>query len=241
MFTSSPIRRAAALLAVFTCLPLAASAEDPLEHEFDLYWGEQRDITNIHKRLFQKDGRHEISIFGGVIPNDDFFVYYPVGLKYDYYFSEDFALEVSGAYLIGVNSELEDFIETTLAPGSYEVNLPQALEWKAGAGVMWTPVYGKFGAFATKLAHFDFGIALGIDVLGTKVAKTGATVTEQSRIDVGGNVGATVRFFVWDFIAIRLDYRHTFYNGRNAEDESRGLSHAAEITLGLGFWTPEPN
>ena len=237
----SRLIRAGALLAAVLFVPLSAAAdEDPLDREFDLYWGEKRDVTNIHKRLFLKQGRHEFTVNGGVIPNDDFFTYYPIGLKYDYYFTEDIAIEVAGEYMVKSESDLRNFIEKDILDGDViDVQLPQYLEWQAGVGVVWTPIYGKFGAFATKLAHFDFGIELGVMALGTRVHKEGET-EDKARIDVGGNVGATVRFFVLDFFAIRIDYRHFFYNARDADDESRGVSYPAEITLGLSFWTPEP-
>lgn len=226
-----------------TLVPSVAAAQDetadPLESEFDMYWAKSREVTNIHKRLFLKQGRHEFAIFGGVIPNDDFFTYFPIGLRYDYYFAEDFAIEISGSYLIKQNSELGSFLENDLAGGSLEVDLPQYLEWQAGAGVLWTPLHGKVGAFGTKLGHFDFGIALGVMALGTRLRKEGED-EYKPRVDVGGNVGATVRFYVHDFIAIRVDYRHYFYAARDADDEFRGVSYPAEISLGLAFFTPAP-
>jgi outer membrane beta-barrel protein len=228
-----------AVLAALLTAPFAAHAEeDPLANDFDLYWGEKRDVTNIHKRKFMKDGRHEFAIMGGVIPNDDFFTYYPLSLRYDYSFSEDIALEVSGSYMFKKNSDLENFLENDIIAG-LQVQLPQYLQWQAGAGVLWTPIYGKFGAFATKVAHFDFGIVLGVMALGTMVQPEGKPDYE-SRIDVGGNAGATLRFYVLDFMAIRLDYRHYFYAARDADDNTRGVSYPAEISLGLSFWTPEP-
>jgi outer membrane beta-barrel protein len=231
------------ILATLTLVPATASAQedavDPLEEDFDMYWANNRDVTNIHKRLFLKDGRHEFTIFGGVIPNDDFFTYYPVGLRYDFYFSEDFAIEVSGAYFIKQDSDLASFLQNDIAQGSLEVDLPQFLEWQAGAGVLWTPIHGKVGAFGTRLGHFDFGIALGVMVLGTQHRLEGEA-DYKSRPDVGGNVGATARVYLTDFLALRVDYRHYFYAARDAQDNSRGVSFPAEISLGVSFFTSAP-
>ena len=75
--------------------------------------------------------------------------------------------------------------------------------------------------------------------LGTDVQKEGVSEAE-GRVDVGGNVGATVRFYVHDYIALRVDYRHYFYNARDADDNSRGLSYPLELTFGLSFFTAAP-
>lgn len=232
-------------LAVLMALPNAAMAQEtdepppPLSRQFDLYWAKKRDVRNIHKRLFLKEGRHEFAIFGGVIPNDDFFAYFPIGLRYDYYFSEDLAIEVSGSYLIKKNSDLEDFLEQEIFSG-IEVELPQYLEWQAGAGVLWTPLHGKVAIFDTKLGHFDFGFMLGVMALGTRVQAEGETEA-LPRVDVGGTVGATVRFYLLEFLALRVDYRHYFYAARDADDNARGLSFPAEISFGVSFFTPAPN
>jgi outer membrane beta-barrel protein len=214
-------------------------APSRLDEQFDLYWADVRDVRNIHKRLFLKEGRHEFVLSAGVIPNDDFFVYFPMGLRYNYFFTEDLSVEVSGSYMIKQDSELRSFLEEKYFVG-LEVDLPQHLEWQAGAGVFWTPLHGKVAVFDTKLGHFDFGIGLGVMALGTQVQREGEEGT-KGRTDVGGNVGAVVRFYVHDFIALRVDYRHYFYVGRDADDENRGLAYPAEIAFGLSFFTEAPN
>lgn len=242
MNTPRTLKLTGLALALLMAVPVAHADDPPppLDEQFDLYWASRREVRNIHKRLFLKDGRHEFTISGGVIPNDDFFVYFPVGLRYDYYFSEDLALEISGSYMPKMNSDLEDFLEKEFIDKiQLEVDLPQFLEWQAGAGVLWTPLHGKVAIFDTKLGHFDFGFELGVMAIGTRVQKEGADEAKP-RVDVGGNVGATVRFYLLDFLALRLDYRHYFYAARDADDNNRGLSFPAEISLGISFWTPAP-
>jgi hypothetical protein len=75
--------------------------------------------------------------------------------------------------------------------------------------------------------------------LGTNLQEEGATEATH-RPDVGGNVGATIRLYLADFLALRIDYRHYFYAGRDADDEVRGFSHAAEVSLGVSFFTAAP-
>ncbi len=233
--------------ALLVTAPSLAQAQEQaptrLDEQFDLYWANVRDVRNIHKRLFLKEGRHEFVVSTGIIPNDDFFVYFPQGFRYNYFFSEDLSIEVSGSYMVQMNSELKDFLESE----NLDVILPQYLEWQAGAGVFWTPLHGKVAIFDTKLGHFDFGIGLGLMALGTRVTRSGdfdVSADEAkytARTDVGGNVGAVVRFYVHDFIALRLDYRHYFCVGRDAQDNNRGLAYPAEIAFGVSFFTEAPN
>jgi len=228
-------------MVLLMAVPTIALAEDDqpseMTREFDKYWAKRRQVRNIHKRLFLKDGRHEISIVGGVIPNDDFFVYYPMGVRYDWYVTEDLAIEVDGSYIVETKTDLKKFLETEITGGV--VNLPQVLEYQTGVGLMWTPLHGKVGAFSTYLGHFDFGIKLGVMAIGTKVA-TDSGAAAKRRIDVGGNAGATVRLYFLDFMAIRIDYRHYFYAARNTNDDIRGLSFPAEISMGLSLFTSAP-
>ena len=213
----------------------AAKAPPTNPRKFDQFWAEKRQIRNIHKRLFLKDGRHEFTIYGGVIPNDEFWNYYPLGIRYDYYFSESLALEVSGSYIISERAALEEYLETEVVEG-LKVELPQFLEWQAGAGVVWSPLHGKVSVFGSLLGHYDLGLAFGVMAIGTRLQKEGATEA-RPRVDVGANVGATVRFYVHDLIALRFDYRHYFYTARDADDNTRGISFPLELSIGVSFFT----
>ncbi|GMV43485.1 MAG: hypothetical protein AMXMBFR64_52010 [Myxococcales bacterium] len=234
-----------AALFVFACLsgavfasPALAEDKTPLDDDLDKYWGERRDIRTIQKREFLKDTRHEFSIFTGVVPNDDFKVYIPIGGRYDYYFSEDIGLEISGAYLFAVETKLREFLTDQFESGGgvdAQIFLTETLKWYASADVKWSPFHGKVGLFTTKLFHFDFYIAAGVGVVGTEVDPPGQNAPNSDEYKIAGNVGAGAAGFVNDWLAIRIDYRHFFY-----EFQGGGLSYPAEITLGVSFFTAAP-
>ena len=234
------------LLAFLLSLPAAnAFAADPepagdsavtetkaLDERLEKYWGtEMREIEVLQKRLHRKEGRHEFSLYFGVIPNDEFYSYYPIGARYDYFFAEDFGLELWGSYLIRVESGLETFLEANFNK-SLLVDVPQSLQWLAGANFIWSPIHGKIGIFAEKLAHFDAHLAFGVGAIGTTVRQLGE---EQGKVDIAGNLGIGLRFFMTDDIALRFDYRQFFYPA-----EGGGLTHPAELTLAVSFWTAAP-
>lgn len=214
--------------------PGTAPVEDTrkLDDRLKKYWGtEMRDIHTLQKRLYRKEDRAEFELYSGVIPNDEFYTYYPLGLRADYFFAEDFGAEVWGSYLIRVNSDLEDFLEENFR-NSLRVNVTQSLQWLAGANFLWSPLHGKLGFFTDKLAHFDMHLAFGVGTIGTTVRNLGV---EDSKIDVGGNVGLGLRFFLSQSVTLRFDYRQFFYAA-----EAGGLSHPVELTLGVSFMTSAP-
>ncbi|MCC6621137.1 MAG: outer membrane beta-barrel domain-containing protein [Deltaproteobacteria bacterium] len=203
-----------------------------LDARLKRYWGtEMREVQTLQKRLYRKEDRFEFEVYSGVIPNDEFFSYYPLGLRAGMFFTEDLGAEVWGSYLIRVNSDLEDFLEENFRD-SLRVNVTQSLQWLAGANLLWSPLHGKLGFFTEKLAHFDMHLAFGVGTIGTTVRDLGV---EESKIDIGGNVGIGMRFFFNDTIAMRFDYRQFFYAA-----EAGGLSHPAELTLGVCFFTAAP-
>ncbi len=225
--------------------PAAHAAEgDPMEDTRKLdealkkYWGnEMREVDALQKRLYRKDQRWEFELYTGVIPNDEFFSYYPLGGRVDYFFAEDFGLEVWGSYLIRVASDLESFLEDNFNE-SLIVDVPESLQWLAGVNFLWSPVHGKLGIFTDTLGHFDVHLAFGAGVIGTTVRQL---EKEESRIVPAGNVGVGMRFFLTESIALRFDYRQFFYAAAQLDNGTGGgLSHPAELTLGVSFMTAAP-
>jgi len=220
------------LATLFGCLvmPVAQAQEKgSLDKYLDKYWAEKRDVRVIQKRLYQKDGRHEFTPFFGFIPNDEFYMYYPVGGRYTYYISEDIGIEAFGAYIPNTYSDLGGFIDSEFG---LETNLPQRLEWTAGLEGVWSPIHGKIGLFTKKLAHFDWVLMVGVGALGSQVKTAEEGGQTKSKIDVAGNVGTGLRFFILDWLALRFEYRNYFFAA-----EGGGLSHPVELTLGVSFFT----
>ena len=234
----------AIIVAVITLLSTGAFAQDSglMDKYLDKYWGKKRDVKVIQKRLFQKDGRHEINIFGGTIPNDEFQLYFPFGLRYDYFFSEDLGIEVFGEYIVPTESDLAAFLaDPDDGFGiAIKTHLPQKLVWTAGLEGLWSPIHGKIGMFTSKLFHFDVHLALGVGAIGTDVRTrdigklAAGEASRKHKVDVAANIGLGARLYFLDWLAMRIEYRHFFYA---ADPEGGGgLSYPAELTLGASFF-----
>jgi outer membrane beta-barrel protein len=227
------------LLAVtaLTLTPLTAFADDEpldtgaLDKSLDLFWGQNREVESIQRRLFNKVSRHEVTLFTGVIPNDEFYTYMPIGLRYDYFFTEDLAVELWGEYLFTFDSSLKDFLEENFRQ-TLLVDIPQSLIFMAGVNAVWSPIHGKFAIFTTKLAHFDMHITVGAGAVGTTVRKLDK---EELSVNVAGNVGLGFRIYALDWLSVRFDYRQYFYAA-----EVGGVAKPAEFTMGVSFFTAAP-
>lgn len=136
-----------------------------------------------------------------------------------------------------MSSDLESFLEENFNE-SLIVDVPESLQWLAGVNFLWSPVHGKLGIFTDTLGHFDVHLAFGAGVIGTTVRQLNQT---ESRAVPAGNVGIGMRFFLSESVAVRFDYRQFFYAAADLDNGTGGgLSHPAELTLGVSFLTAAP-
>ncbi len=217
----------------------AAPAKGPLDRELDKYWGKKRQLRTIQKRLFLKDTRWQFTAYGGIIPNDDFQLFFPAGLRVAYHLSESIGIEVSGAWNFRAEKDLRTFIKDAFEEHGTgaRIFLVQSLKYYAVANMLWSPFYGKFGAFGTKLAHFDFYLAFGAGWVGLRVDPPG-NAPPQDKGRVAANVGLGAMVYLSQLFAVRIDYRQFVFQFAGG---GGGVSYPAEITLGLSVFTKAPH
>jgi len=205
-------------------------------------WAQRRDIRVVQKRAVVKEGRHGFTVLGGVVPNDDFWTYVSGGLGYNYYLSEDLAINVHGLYTFETPTTLRTKLEG-VRPEGYElqVRLPQTLVGYASAGVDWNLIHGKIGFFGTKLGEFDLSLCFGVGAVVSKVT-TQKFPEGVIRPDAAGNVGAYLQFYLAERLALRFDYHHMFYPAFNDSTDKAdgGLARPLAVTAGLTWFTAPP-
>jgi len=197
-------------------------------------WAKRRRIRVIQKRAILKQGRHGLSLYGGVVPNDDFFAYVAGGLGYSYYFSEDLALDITAAYTQDAKTALEGSLTadrlTGQGPG-LDVRLPETLVGYSAASVTWYLLHGKLGFFQTQLTEFDAGFNFGIG--GNMTFVQGKSAADQAyTIKPNGNIGLTMLFYLGERWAMRVDYKQFFY-----PKDGGGVSFPISTTFGLSWFT----
>ncbi len=204
-----------------------------IEENLDLYWGKKRRIKVVERRKHPKAERHEIALFGGMIPNDPFLFYYTAGLRYGYFFSESLSLEATYAKPFQENTDLGTFLEDTF-PKIDDVQENDQFRHMAHADIVWTPFYGKLAFLTRKLVHFDLGLFLGAGWLNTEYLNK-ETGVEESRHTIQGNLGAGFRFHLMDYVTLRFDVHQYFF-----KKVQGGLSHPTMISLGVSTLVPYP-
>jgi outer membrane beta-barrel protein len=201
----------------------------PLGDELQDYWAERRGVEVISRRLYEKVGRHQLSLYGSVIPNDPFLNYYPIGLRYDYYLLESIALEIDGSY-IGDTFRSDSDLETFLGGEGVNVDLLDQQRWRAHFGVNWSPFYGKIAFLNQKLIHFDFNLFGGIGVVNVR-SLTADRTREEDEYKVEGSLGAGFNIWLSQMFSIRIDYRQFIF-----EKAGGGVSNPSEISLGFSVF-----
>ena len=193
------------------------------------FWAERRDVRIIQRRLFEKVGRHEFTLFGGVIPNDPFLDYFPIGLRYDYFLLESLALEVDGSYIgeiFRADSDLEEFL---LGHGA-RVDLLDQQQWRTHFGINWSPFYGKIAFLGLKLLHFDINLNAGFGIVSVE-SLTEERLATETEIKPEGILGLGFNFWISDHFSVRLDYRQFLF-----EKAGGGVSNPSEISLGFSVF-----
>lgn len=206
---------------------VATEAEKNLEADLAMFWGKRREVKVVQKRAVEKDGRFEITPNFSVIPNDDFIMYFPVGLRVGYHLSEAFAVELSGSYAIQSNTGLTDFLEQEA--GLRRADLQEEISLYYNLSLLWAPIYGKISVLGYKLAHFETYVGLGVGLVHTTEIPEG----NPEGNDVNKPAANTVlgfRWFINDWLNVRTEYRHFFF-----EKFDGGVSMPVELSLGVGF------
>ena len=201
----------------------------PIEEDLQNYWAERRDIRVIQHRLYEKVGDIELTIFGGIIPNNPFVDYYPVGLRAAYYLLESVSIGVDGEY-IGETFRSEGELDTFLTGSGVNVDLLDLQQWRSHIGINWSPFYGKLAFLGLKLVHFDLNLHGGFGVVGVESITENRLETE-TELKPEGSLGAGFNFYINDLLGIRLDYRQYLF-----QKAGGGVSHPSEISLGLSFF-----
>ncbi|HNU69776.1 MAG TPA: hypothetical protein PKG82_11555, partial [Myxococcota bacterium] len=121
----------------------------------------------------------------------------------------------------------------------------------------WAPFHGKFQVMNKRITSFDAGFLVGVGVVGSKNYNT--KLEWDTRMSYDGaipfnimfNLGAFIKFWVTDYLALSVDYRHYIYpkfpgyefvNGKPVVlgEWTNGVSSLAEISFGLTYVTPAP-
>lgn len=181
----------------------------------------RRKYRGVQKRLFQKAGRHELSVMGGLYAADLLSSSPMVQGAYTFHFTEELGLEASFAYTRS-KSELIEIVEEVQAIRLVRLNEPALLYQ---GHLVWSLAYGKVRWFGGSISRFDFNMALG-----------GGVTDNQTSLGLTFSGGFGLKFFFGEWFALRFDVRDQVLK-QEVLGESRLVNNLA-ATAGLSIFLP---
>jgi outer membrane beta-barrel protein len=152
----------------------------------------RRKYRGVQKRLFQKAGRHELSVHGGWYAADLLSSSYLLTAAYTFHFTEDLALEASFGYT-RADSKLVRIVQDETSFTALRLNTPVYLYM---GHLLWSIAYGKVRWFEGGITRFDLHLAFG-----------GGVTDNQSAQGLTGSFGLGFSLYMAEWFALRFDVR----------------------------------
>lgn len=210
-------------------------AEDALAHldpESPLYWAQMRDIYTFQKRAFEKEGRLAVSLYAGVIPNNIFEQYFPIGLRLNYYILENIGIELSSSYNFVSSTNLRETVQDGTGIGAQAILIGDTQRSHTNFGVLWSPFYGKFSFYDRSLYYFDIYLFGGAGLAITQTqGDFGAEPSTTAKPE--GTLGAGMAIYLGEHAGVRLDYRQFVFQKVAGIG---GVANPSEVSLGFSWF-----
>jgi len=205
----------------------AATGQDPM------YWAGLREVYTVQKRVFQKQGRFALTGYAGLIPNNAFEQYFPVGLRLNYFVLENIGLELASSYAFKASTGLQDLLSEPL-PGlaAQSILVGDTQISHTNFGIVWSPFYGKTAFYNSILNYFDVYLFAGAGLVITETVPD-FNAEAESEFKPEGALGAGIAFYLGEHAAIRIDYRQFIF----AKVEGvGGVATPSEVSAGFSWF-----
>ena len=208
-----------------------------VDEDHPLYWAQMREIYTMQQRPFLKEGRFAATLYAGIIPNSIFEQYFPVGVRLTYYILENIGIEGSSSYAFRRSTTVNQIVvDQTGIAAAGDVLVGDTQESHTTVGVKWSPVYGKFSFYDSRIIYFDMYAYGGAGLLVATTQTDYGDPAEDPDIvsrdfKPEGVLGAGMAIYLGDHLGLRLDYRQFIF--QKVDD---GVANPSEISLGLSWF-----
>lgn len=207
--------------------------------------GPSREV--VQERLYQFDGRFDLSLMGGLSVNPKLIDHYAGMIQPAYHLTDAWAIELAGGYVHaqerqrltnmvpdGIRYSIQRYRED--GQPVHEFTDMGAMEWVAQAGVRWSPIYGKLNLASELPLHFGAYASVGAGVAGvqrtslatcTAVSESAGTVNEFSCAE---GQTAAVEPMGSGALGLRLYMNHRFA----LRTELKSFVYPDEVALDIG-------
>jgi len=165
---------------------------------------ESDELPSVQNRLYRVE--HEFSLGVGVLPVDPFSKGVTFGGGYGWHFNDIWAVELQGAYLRNIKTDLREKLENGFAEPPER--FPEILYF-GGLGVLFKPIYGKLSFLNKTLIYGDIYLSM-IGVVSRIVGnldRGDALENRGERMAFGGAPGFGLRGYLNRYISLRFDFR----------------------------------
>jgi len=187
----------------------SAICQEAFEDQLRLY--DRDDIHSIHKKLYTKEGRHEVGLNVGGITNHGGYGY--LSANYQYHFFENAGIEAAMGgfgFTMGDNERLLIY----------------------QASLTFSPLYGKLSLFTWSVFNFDIYVLAGAGLVSYNGRTSGSSFA--------GNVGLGQRIFLNDWLSAKIEFRDFIYSKTNPSGSvsSETVLNNYAITVGVAVLVP---
>lgn len=227
-------------LALLASVPAFAASEDEAgdvsEVDKDAAGPLKDRIRPVSGHLFLMNGRFEVSPGIGISLRDAFWQKVGFGAAFTYHFSESVGLSARATYNLSLISgtaqicdpqgggcALPTFTELTTFNGQTANVAYGYMSLLTSIDLQWAPLYGKIALFSEKILNFNM-----YGLIGPSFLMYGPTNT----FTVGGNVGLGFRFFINEWLTVRLELRDVLYYEEGANQRN---SFRNQLMTEIGF------
>jgi outer membrane beta-barrel protein len=183
------------------------------------------EVSVIQKRYMPKTERFQFFLGPAIVTNDPFFNTSGGELKFSYFLTETWGLELN--YFSLATSEKDSTKELRKINGISTVNLVYPKSYM-GLDLVYVPVYGKMSWFNKKIIPFDLYFAAGYGTTGTQAGEKAGTV----------HLAAGQIFSITKAFALRWDFSWNFFSATGI-DGSKSSANNLFLSVGASFFFPE--
>ena len=225
---------ALALGVALVCQPAMAGLpgeEQEIDGKLKRYWG-PRPASEMVKRMYMdREGRHEVSLFGGTIPNDPFHSYGVYGGRYSYSILSSLAVELTFARTVLSDTDLTEFLSGKTSTTDLLKENDRHLMF-SHMNLVVSPFYGKWSFLGYKISNLDIHFSIGGGFTQVEYVSKDTRATETA-YRPEGNVGFGMQLYFTEWLALRLDLNQYLYS---PAQQSR--AQPTLLSMGLSTFFP---
>lgn len=187
-------------------------------------------VKAVQRKGFLKRRRFELTLDAPATLNDAFYQKLGVGGRLAYNVHDSFAVALRGAYWWTLRTD-----HVREGQGAFQSQLLSSKPFaQAMLDGIWSPVYGKASWLGSSIVHFDLYLLGGLGFVWSDTS--GAPRKEGPH--PAADLGAGIRFYPRDWLALELGFTGTFYPDRPTLSSPSTMSRILAAHVGASVFFP---